>query len=636
MNFVKSFKEIIEKDYYLLGGKGSSLVRMFKNNIPVPDGFIVLSSTFDYFLENNLSNEIESILVNLDYKNIHDIDEASGKIRKLIENADIQEDIIVEILERYKELKSPSVAVRSSASVEDNKNYAWAGQLESYLNIPEDKLLENIKKCWSSLFTSRAIFYRFENKLQNTKISMAVIIQTMIQSEISGVAFSVHPITENPDEIIIESTSGLGESIVSGEVTPDSYIIQKSTKEIKTDDISENKKLNKIQLIELSDLIIKIENYFDFPCDIEWSYLDEKFYILQSRPITTIGNSRKFQKFFTREIPLITIEYWWEGEFNRLREILKGATHFNPLFVRRANGLTDIYYDMNNSDTALEPLFQYFEKNPDEFETNVNDFEKLCIKLNEAISSDSSSPVEIFDDISKAWSYLPIWVQIGSTELRPFPSNFMEKSRELRDKFQEIEYKAGEKLIQEFKNKYPELSKYANLVTFEEFIKNSIPSIQILKDRMNGFIFFEGKVLENKVDEFSEKYNVQFIEDLAIIGETEWYKKANNMDVTIKGRTAYPGKVNGKVNIIMTKDKIDTIQDGEILVTPMTSPDYLPALKKAKAFVTDEGGITSHAAIIARELKKPCVVGTKFATKKLKTGDLVEVDANNGIVRILD
>jgi pyruvate,water dikinase len=171
-----------------------------------------------------------------------------------------------------------------------------------------------VKKCWASLFTPRAIFYRLEQGLGTTAISVAVIVQKMVESEKSGIAFSVHPVTEDRNQLIIEAGFGLGEAIVSGQITPDSYVVRKDPREItevtlnhqtkglyrsadggnEWKDLDQDKGsglgqvLSSEQILELSALILNIENHYGFPCDIEWAYEQGKFYIVQSRPITTL------------------------------------------------------------------------------------------------------------------------------------------------------------------------------------------------------------------------------------------------------------------------------------------------------------------------------------------------------------
>lgn len=348
---------------------------------------------------------------------------------------------------------------------------------------------------------------------------------------------------------------------------------------------------------------------------------------------------RQFRKFFTREITLIVMEYWHKGEYKKLHEILKGATHFNPLFIRSKNGLTDVYYDMNNPDTALQPLLDYFKNDPNEFNQLSKEFEIKQGKISGLLKNFKiESFSELFNDIADAWGYLPLWVQLGSADKNNIASAFTEKSHKLRDEFQEVEYKTGELLLSVIKNKYPKLKQYVDVISAQEIINNSVPELIELEKRKNGFIYFEGQILTQiSKKEFAEKHRIIFIENLATIGELNVPdEKITDINIKlIKGKVAYSGFAKGFVRKIMGRDQIHLFKKGEILVSPMTTPDYLPAMKKASSFVTDEGGILCHAAIVARELKKPCIVGTKFATQILKDGDLVEVDADKGIVTIL-
>ena len=316
MELIGDFKRLTRDDVALAGGKGASLGEMTQAGIPVPPGFVVLSSAFERFLnETDLNVEIDSILHKVDHKEIHTVENASEEIKALILEAKMPEDIAVEIKSYFKKLDAKYVAVRSSATAEDSSSAAWAGQLESYLNTTEENLLENVKKCWASLFTPRAIFYRFEKGLHEQKISVAVVVQKMIQSEVSGIAFSVHPVTQDRNQLIIEAGFGLGEAIVSGSITPDSYVVEKNPQRIIDKNISEQKrafvrvedsnnwimvekekrsaqKLTDADILALSNLVISIENNYGFPVDIEWALEQDTFYIVQSRPITTLSDGR--------------------------------------------------------------------------------------------------------------------------------------------------------------------------------------------------------------------------------------------------------------------------------------------------------------------------------------------------------
>ncbi|MFA5987336.1 MAG: PEP/pyruvate-binding domain-containing protein [Candidatus Paceibacterota bacterium] len=312
MELIKTLTKLSKNDAPIAGGKGASLGEMTNAKIPVPGGFVVLSTTFEKFLEEtDLDVEIDSILHTVNHKETHTVENASEKIQALIMEAKMPDDIAADIVKFHKELGAEFVAVRSSATAEDSSEAAWAGQLDTFLNTTKEKLLENVKRCWASLFTPRAIFYRFEKGLHNQKISVAVVVQKMVQSDVAGIAFSVHPVTEDYNQLIIEAGLGLGEAVVSGQITPDSYVVEKEPRRIIDKNISEQgeglfknssgenkwlklggkgkeQKLSDDQIEKLSDLILHIEKHYGFPCDIEWALESGKFHITQSRPITTL------------------------------------------------------------------------------------------------------------------------------------------------------------------------------------------------------------------------------------------------------------------------------------------------------------------------------------------------------------
>jgi pyruvate,water dikinase len=313
VKYIKLFKELGKNDALIAGGKGASLGEMTGAKIPVPPGFVILSSSFEHFLaENDLTQEIEAILEKCNHKEMESVERASEEIQELILNAETPEDMQKEIQASFDELGSKFVAVRSSATAEDGAEHAWAGQLDSFLNTTSEKLEENVKRCFASLFTPRAIFYRFEKGLRASHISVAVVVQKMVASEKSGIAFSVHPVTEDHNQAIIEGSWGLGEAIVSGQITPDSYVAEKDSRNIIDVNISEKSRglfrkegggnewrdidsgkvneqcLSNDEIIELLNIVISIENHYGFPCDIEWAFEEGEFYIVQSRPITTL------------------------------------------------------------------------------------------------------------------------------------------------------------------------------------------------------------------------------------------------------------------------------------------------------------------------------------------------------------
>ncbi len=193
-----------------------------------------------------------------------------------------------EILVEFKKLKTKYVAVRSSATAEDSSTASWAGQLESYLNVTEKNLIKSIEKCRASLYSPRAVSYRKQKGLNKQKISVAVVIQKMVQSETSGICFTANPVTGDRNEMVIEAASGLGEAIVGGKITPDTYTISNKLS-ISDIDIGNRYSYPKL-ILKLAKLCLKIEKLFKYPQDIEWAFAKGKIYILQSRPITTLKN----------------------------------------------------------------------------------------------------------------------------------------------------------------------------------------------------------------------------------------------------------------------------------------------------------------------------------------------------------
>ncbi len=430
------FKEIDKEDVSLVGGKGANLGEMTQAGFPVPNGFVVTSHAYYQVIhQNQLQPKIKAYLDNLDVEDPRALNQASKSIKDLIEKVTIPEDIETEVRAAYRQLgkgKDIFVAVRSSATAEDLPNASFAGQQETYLNVKgEDSLIHHLRLTWASLFEPRAIYYRHKQGFDHFKVALAIPVQKMVESDISGIMFSINPVNNDKTTIVIEAIWGLGEKIVQGAITPDHYEVDKNTfqilkKVVVPQDIEmvkrgfknldlkvpksrrDRRKLSDEQIVELAKISFKLQQHYFFPQDTEWAIENGVIYIVQTRPITTI-------------------------------EAVKDAKEMD------------------------------------------------------------------------------------------------------------------------------------------------IPQKDL------------GQVL-------------------------------------VSGETASPGRVVGVVRILKSAKEIDQVKPGDILVTSMTTPDFVPAMKKAVAIVTDKGGQTSHAAIVSRELGVPCIVGTKNATKVLKTGQLVVVDGKQAKV----
>ncbi len=320
MEYVEFFEDLKKEDVDIAGGKGANLGELTQSGIPVPPGFVITSATYQKFLdETGITQEIMDILDALDVNNNKELQESARKIKKIINDTEIPDEISSLIIEAYNALchrigkENAFVAVRSSATAEDLPEASFAGQQDTYLNVkgPED-LIKYVRKCWASLFGARAIFYREENNFDHSKVYIAVVVQEMVDAQKAGVMFTVHPST-GEEKILIEGAWGLGEGVVSGTVTPDTYwmdkvtgkILEKQVSEKKTmfqkktengqtvqvpvpDDLKNKQVLNENELAQLVKLGKNIHEHYQFPQDTEWAIENGKIFMLQSRPVTTL------------------------------------------------------------------------------------------------------------------------------------------------------------------------------------------------------------------------------------------------------------------------------------------------------------------------------------------------------------
>jgi pyruvate,water dikinase len=450
--YVLWFNEIRREDVELVGGKSSSLGEMTsQTDVPVPYGFATTAYAYRQFMERTgLDKKIREELKKLtDVEDSELLRKVTDNIRDMIVAEDMPEDIVKDIREAYAELSEkmhqtdPFVAVRSSATAEDLPDASFAGQQDTYLNVHgADMVVRKIKECFASMFTDRATYYREKAGFDHLSVALSATVQMMVFSKASGVMFSLDVTNGHDDVVTIEASYGLGEMVVQGAVTPDNFVVDKATDEIKRRIISdkhikmirkpegdvqevavpaeERKKqaISDEQIIELANYAKQLEKHYGCYMDMEWGIdeRDNKVWLLQARPETV-------------------------------------------------------------------------------------------------------------------WS---------------------------RKKA-------------------------------------------------------EGQVVEDTDDTDTE-----------------------DLDVLVTGLPASPGKVAGKAHVITDPARIGEFKDGEVLVTTMTAPDWVPAMQKAVAIVTDAGGMTCHAAIVSREMGIPCIVGTasqsKEATATIKDGQMITVDASNGTV----
>ena len=806
---IKFFSEIKENEYEIAGGKGQSLSKMIKAGFNVPNGLVVGADVFTQSIKQNKINiEIENIIKSCDVANMQQIETASKLIKEKILSMKIDNVLENEIVNKFKQLKSEFVAVRSSATVEDGQTNAWAGQLDTFLFIDENSLIDSIKKCWASLFGTRAIYYRLKNNFSQ-EISVAVVVQQMIGSDFSGVAFSNDP--TGGGGVIIECVEGLGEAIVSGSVTPDRYTIKNNKVDVKIASqtkkliYSNNKQLTYVPVVnnsqKLSDLNIKklaksielIKNFYGFEVDIEWCLKNNEIYILQCRPITTLNNNKmqivadnilksdnwefyvkrpfhwllestqilagseeEQNKYLGFNIALQNYlilngdEYFSLNEDNKNKKILKDLYDNNKnFFDDYANTLFNIvkdnleyvdkltsqnYKDLNNAELLqkyIEFKLNYIKSvvptfaRPDFFlesefmhilkrDYNFND--DICNEIFASVATCSNNygplfyseePVDLLkiakakingEDIRSkltqhyntySWLKAPVIEKTTRFSIDDYMLRIesLIKQGRVDEKIKNVENarKQNDKMFENIISKYNicgECLKMANTIRTYIFLRTYMTEhtdhlffnarTTILTEISRRFNISEtdlvmlsldeiekvvaGELLvDNKLDRLvnlrrkgfamvwlNKKCETYFGEDAVELQNIVSVKLLssenddNNGEKLIKGDIANKGKVTGRAKVVLSYNDVSKVEEGDILVASMTTPDYVAAMEKAIGFVTDEGGITCHAAIISREFSIPCIVGTVNGTKVIKDGDMIELDAYNGIVKILN
>ena len=291
---VVAFADVPAGATAIAGGKGASLSRMAAAGLPVPPGFVVAAGAFHVFLEScGGAALIARLTDDLDVHDTQAVERAADSIRTIIRSTPMPRDLADAITAAHASLvRGDLVAVRSSAVSEDGLTASFAGQQESYLNVRGiDAVLTGVQACWASFFSPRALFYRAQKAvLGDTR--MAVVVQEMVQADKSGVMFTVDPIRNRRDCMVVEGAPGLGEAIVSGEVTPDHYVVSRADGAVVDAFVPDDERGRALADDELDDLRkmgLQIEAFFGCPQDVEWCIRGPELFILQSRPITTLG-----------------------------------------------------------------------------------------------------------------------------------------------------------------------------------------------------------------------------------------------------------------------------------------------------------------------------------------------------------
>ena len=319
--YVQKFEDLNKSDIGIAGGKGANLGELTQAGIPVPPGFVVTAETYEKFMEDSgINDKVLDILDQIDINDTKALQAAAEEIKSIIIETPIPDDMVMFIKEAYNQLcqrvgeEDTDVAIRSSATAEDLPEASFAGQQDTFLHVSGDEeVIEYIRKCWASLFEARAIFYREENNFEHSKVFIAVVVQKMAIADKAGVMFTVNPST-GEEIALIEGSWGLGEAVVSGDVTPDNYQVDKTNNEIINVTISDKKVmytndesgtsikvdvpekmrmervLSDEELIELTEMGKRVQAHYGEPMDTEWAFERDNLFLLQARPITTLDS----------------------------------------------------------------------------------------------------------------------------------------------------------------------------------------------------------------------------------------------------------------------------------------------------------------------------------------------------------
>jgi len=595
-----------------LGGKANSLIKLTINQIPVPQFLVVSAVEFKEFLDYNKITKIIMDLFNQDdYKQIKQTI-LSGKFPKKLEN---------DILQNLKLLNIDECSVRSSASNEDGVKKSFAGQYETFLNITPPQVFEAIKKCWCSLFDSNVIAYTGKDNMNI--YGMNVVIQRMINPNYAGVAFSKNPVSRSNNYSVVEICRGNGEKLVSGQTTPTQCLIRRQTGAV---DLTIGKKFLDDELLkELETYILKIEEIYQTPMDIEWCVQNNEIFIVQARPITAFSKScEPYIKTLTREKNLFELEILSTGEYNGINKLTNNLYYQLPLIEFRSLEQTRFYYNAYALEELPSCIFRELDNNFNAFKKYYQKVKTCCDYLNNILLNKLPIDQNNFKEIINKLITIQPFSSLGNLVGQNWPCSDRVKDIlvDYRKKYDTIIYKTTGLIC---KNKENLVSKkllpYWPVLSIKEILNPESSDISQLKQRLNGFIYFKDKIYYNSLEEFLKLKNYSI--------------KKPQTDNQITGKSAFAGVVKGKVKVVLSTKDFAKFENNDILVTSMTTPKFTEIMQKSSGIITDEGGFTCHAAIVARELKKPCLVGCKNATSTLKDGMTIELDTINCKVKII-
>jgi len=344
------------------------------------------------------------------------------------------------------------------------------------------------------------------------------------------------------------------------------------------------------------------------------------------------------EKTFSREHTLFYFGVWHNNNLYRMERWVDFNAE-NVLLIRNKSGVVDVWYNPKEIEKFNSVVQQKIENKDDYFQSFKSSFQnrwkKLAPYMKDKDKIQSLNELEQFYEEWIEWWTLMV-MSMNIPEIEDLPEKVKEEALQLRKETQEYADEGDRVFLRFFKEHFPEYTDISSVILPREVFAlqdNELTDekLEYIRKRNNGCAVINGEVFLDK-DKLGERLESQGITLAKKEGEIPEQERVD----ALKGQIAYEGVVSENAKIVESVDHLDKIKEGDIIVSTMTTPDFVPAMKRATAFVTDEGGITSHAAITAREMEKPCIVGTEVATQVLEDGDTVEVNANEGVVRIIN
>jgi pyruvate, water dikinase len=676
--FIHWLEDLDRSQVASAGGKGASLGELRRAGVRVPPAFVVSRSAFDVFMAAaDPQRRVAALLADLECGRAG-VNATGAAILELLGPALLPESIAVALRSSLDALGAERLSVRSSAICEDGAARAWAGQLETFLNVAPDDVPAHVKACWLSIFRPSPLAYAAAHGYGADQFGVAAVVQKMVSSEVSGIGFSVHPVTQEPMLQLIEACFGLGEAIVSGAISPDQYVVDPAPPRIVENtrgrqqkglflDPSASRpewrqldprrgaasKLSEPQILQYAALLDGIERHYGQPMDTEWALEGGVFHLLQARPITTLAAeyreaivdaSEPWQLLVRRPMSLLEVSILGHWIDTKHAGDVLGLHGDRYLAIQDTAGMATSFLSQRAMEAGLAHILDLDREDRERLIALLERGREVFRRGTERMESGAG-----FDDLDEAAEYLievgkftvalPAWTLIALDGGHVNDPRVRELAEWLRARslYPRVAHDLVAPIARKHMRKlgFSEPDRAPEVTTWREIHAGSLDR-DVLEQRLAAVVRGERFVFQC----LNEEERVRFVSETGYLlmrqaGQRQMVPPDDPNQIA--GQAAWPGVHRGRARVVLSSDPEGySLKDGEVLVSIQSNPNLMPLLRHAGAIVTDDGGIACHAGIICRELKIPTLIGTGRATSTIHDGDLVEVDATSQVVRILE